>query len=75
MQTYRRVLEFAELPPSPEFERQVEAASIRSMRDRWRGDLMPAQQALLDELLADDLRRYGYDPEIRTVPDREAIAR
>lgn len=75
METYRRVLTFAELPPSPEFERQVEAASIRSMRDRWRGDLTAAQQALLDELLADDLRRYGYDPGNRTVPAPEPIAR
>lgn len=75
METFRRVLDFAELPPSPEFEDQVKAASIRSMRDRWRDDLTPAQQAVLDELLADDLRRYGYDAENRTVPVREPIAR
>ena len=75
METYRRVLDFAELPFTPGFEREVEAASIRSQRDRWRGDLTPAQQTLLDELLADDLRRYGYDPEHRMVPVRERVAR
>jgi hypothetical protein len=75
METYRRVLDFAELPRSAEFDRQVEAASIRSMRDRWREDLTPAQQAMLDELLADDLRRYGYNPVNRTVPIPEPIAR
>jgi hypothetical protein len=45
------------------------------MRDRWREDLTPAQQAMLDELLADDLRRYGYNPVNRTVPIPEPIAR
>ena len=74
METYRRVLDFAELPSSPEFEREVEAAAIRSMRDRWRDDLTPAQQALLDDLLADDLRRYGYDPARTAQPAPEAIA-
>ena len=75
METFRRVLDFAELPTAPEFEHAVEAASIRSMRDRWRDDLTPAQQAVLDELLADDLRRYGYDAGNRSVPAREPIAR
>ena len=42
METYRRVLEFADLPWTPAFEREVQAASIRSQRDRWRADLTPA---------------------------------
>ena len=58
--TYRRVLDFAEVPASESFEREIEAASIRSQRDRWRGDLTPRQQGLLDDLLGEDLRRYGY---------------
>jgi hypothetical protein len=69
------VLDFAELPSAPEFEREVERAAIRSMRDRWRDDLTPAQQDLLDELLADDLRRAGYRPETRSVPAPEPVAR
>jgi hypothetical protein len=57
---YRRVLEFAELPGSEEFERRVKSESIRNS-DRWRDDLTQRQQAVLDELLYDDLLRYGYD--------------
>jgi hypothetical protein len=60
-ETCRRVLEFAELPQSPEFERQVRAEPIRDMTNRWRGDLTHAQQELLDDLLRADLPRYGYE--------------
>jgi hypothetical protein len=56
----QRVLSFADLPPSPDFNRQVKAAAIRNMSNRWRNDLTPEQQVLLDELLREDLRRYGY---------------
>lgn len=63
LETFRRVLEFAELPNSAEFERHVRAASIRSTSNRWRDDLTPGQQAILDDLLREDLVRYGYgDP-------------
>ena len=58
--TCRRVLEFAELDPSAEFERHVKATSIRDS-DRWRKDLSAEQQAMLTELLHEDLERYGYD--------------
>ncbi|HEX6105153.1 MAG TPA: sulfotransferase [Gemmatimonadales bacterium] len=59
--TMRQVTEFTELRPSPTFERQVGTAPIRDMTNRWRKDLSPAQQALLTDLLRDDLRRYGYE--------------
>jgi omega-hydroxy-beta-dihydromenaquinone-9 sulfotransferase len=62
LDTYRRVLEFAELPQSAEFERQIGAASIKNMSNRWRDDLTVGQQALLDDLLREDLQRYGYEP-------------
>ena len=61
METIHRVLEFAELPPSRAVDRAVKAARIRSTKDRWREDLAPEQQAILDEVLREDLRRYGYD--------------
>jgi hypothetical protein len=60
MEIYRRVLEFADLPWSAEFERQVKGASIRNS-DRWRADLTEEQQAILEDLLREDLLRYGYD--------------
>lgn len=59
LETYRRVLEFAELSESAEFERRVQAASIRNS-DRWREDLTAGQQAMLNDLLREDLLRYGY---------------
>jgi len=38
----------------------VKSASIRSTSNRWRKDLTLAQQAILDNLLRDDMLRYGY---------------
>ena len=64
----RRVLEFAELPESPQLERHLRAASIRSTSNRWRDDLSPAQQTILDDLLRPDLQRYGYGDSAR--PER-----
>ncbi|MEP6688261.1 MAG: sulfotransferase [Gemmatimonadales bacterium] len=68
LDAFRQVLEFAELPPSPALERAVTSAKIRSTSNRWRDDLAPGQQTILDDLLRDDLRRYGYDD--RPSPER-----
>jgi hypothetical protein len=62
LETTRRVLEFADLPNSPEFERQLAATPIKNANERWREGLTEAQQRILDEILLDDLVRYGYDP-------------
>jgi omega-hydroxy-beta-dihydromenaquinone-9 sulfotransferase len=59
--TCRRVLEFAELPTTPAFERHVAEAPIKNSPDRWREGLTLAQQRILDGLLQDDLLRYGYE--------------
>jgi hypothetical protein len=75
LETYRRVLEFAELPRSAEFEKHVKAASIKSTSNRWRDDLTPGQQAQLDHLLREDLQRYGYDVSHRTEKIRETVGR
>lgn len=58
--TCRRLLEFVELPAAAELDRQVGTVAIRSTGDRWRNDLTSAQQAILDDLLREDLLRYGY---------------
>ncbi|HET6578839.1 MAG TPA: sulfotransferase [Gemmatimonadales bacterium] len=73
-ETFRRVLEFAELPRSPGFERRIESASIRDMSNRWRDDLTPEQQVVLDDLLREDLRRYGYEPSDKDQRVAEAAA-
>jgi len=64
-ETCRRVSEFAELPDSASFERHVKAASIKDMTNRWRADLSGDQQAMLTDLLREDLLRYGYDVSTR----------
>jgi hypothetical protein len=73
--TCRTILQFAEVPDSPEFERHVRATAIRDTTNRWRDDLTPAQQAVLDELLEEDLRRYGYSASSRAETIQEAVPR
>jgi hypothetical protein len=75
VETYRQVLEFAELPQSKVLEQAVEAASIRSTSNRWRDDLTPGQQAILDELLRPDLERYGYSVPAKAEPRLEPAGR
>ncbi len=62
LETTRRVLQFADLPNSQEFERQLAATPIKNANERWREGLTEAQQCILDEILREDLVRYGYDP-------------
>jgi hypothetical protein len=57
----RRISEFTELPHSATFDRQVQAAPIMDMTDRWRKDLSGEQQRTLTDLLREDLMRYGYE--------------
>jgi hypothetical protein len=75
LETYRRVLEFAELPESAELERQIKAASIKNMSNRWRADLTPGQQAVLDDLLREDLLQHGYSAGGRAEKIEEAVGR
>jgi hypothetical protein len=75
LETCRRVLEFAELPGSPDFERHVKATKIRNTSDRWRDDLTPEQQTILDDLLREDLVRYGYDGLTKAEKLRKAVGR
>ena len=75
METFRQVLEYAELPASPAFERQVAATPLRNASQRWRDGLTPAQQRILDDLLRDDLLRYGYEPSPRGQEIAGVVAR
>jgi hypothetical protein len=61
LEVCRRVLDFAELPSSAAFENRIRATEMRNMNGRWRKELTPAQQAVLDDLLQEDLSRYGYE--------------
>jgi hypothetical protein len=75
LETYRQVLAFAELPEPADIEREVEAASIRRVNDHWRADLTTGQLALLDDLLHEDLLRYGYDAIPSAERLQEAVGR
>ncbi|MGH3743213.1 MAG: sulfotransferase family protein, partial [Micromonosporaceae bacterium] len=61
LETCRRVVEFAELRRSADFERHVKRTPIKDMTARWRVDLSVEQQANLTDLLREELRQYGYD--------------
>ena len=73
LEHFRRVLDFAELPLSKDLEDKVKSASI-STSGRWRKDLSAGQQAILDNLLRDDLLRYGYG-DSRAHEVRQTVAR
>jgi Sulfotransferase family len=75
VETCRRIREFAQLPASAEFDRAVRQASIRDMSNRWRDDLTVAQQAILDNLLRDDLQRHGYEVATRASAHRQTVSR
>jgi hypothetical protein len=75
LESCRRILKFVDLPDSSEFERLVSATPIRDTTSRWRDDLTPGQQALLDDLLRDDLRHYGYAPSSSAETIREPVPR
>jgi omega-hydroxy-beta-dihydromenaquinone-9 sulfotransferase len=74
LDTFRQVLEFAELPASPSLERDIAAASL-SRSQRWREGLTPAQQQMLDDLLREDLLRYGYEVVRRDEKVTDAVVR
>lgn len=59
-ETFREVLEFTELRSSPVLDAHLAATPIRNTSHRWRDALTAAQQHILEDLLRDDLRRYGY---------------
>jgi omega-hydroxy-beta-dihydromenaquinone-9 sulfotransferase len=75
LETCRRVLEFAELPWSADLEEEVKSARIRSTSDRWRHDLTLEQQDVLDDLLREDLLRYGYGASDPVEKVRETVGR
>jgi omega-hydroxy-beta-dihydromenaquinone-9 sulfotransferase len=56
----RRATEFAELPWATVLERAVAREGLRSENDKWRRDLTPRQQEILQTVLATHLAQYGY---------------
>jgi hypothetical protein len=60
--TFRNVTEFCELGWPAPFEASVRRKRLHATHDKWRDNLDPAQQSLLEDVLAESLSRYGYSP-------------
>jgi hypothetical protein len=71
-ETFRDVLEFFELRSSPVLDAHVAAAPIRNTSN---DALTAAQQHILEDLLRDDLRRYGYGAPEEAEQLRGTVAR
>jgi hypothetical protein len=56
----RRLAEFGGLSWTSRYASLVAGRSVRSANEKWRRDLTPAQQVILEDVLADSLRRKGY---------------
>jgi hypothetical protein len=74
-ETFREVLEFTELRSSPVLDAHLAATPIRNTSNRWREGLTAAQQHILEDLLRDDLRRYGYGAPEAAEQLRGTVAR
>ena len=51
---------FCELEWSSRFEKALESFELRTANYKWRSDLTPDQQQILQEVLGDKLKEYGY---------------
>lgn len=58
--TIRHVTDFCGLPWTGRFERTLRRYSVSTANGKWRQDLTPAQQVILQDVLHDTLARYGY---------------
>ena len=59
----RKAIEFCDLDWTPGFERRVRRVPLANTNDKWRRDLTPRQQAILNDVLRESLRRHGYATE------------
>jgi len=57
---FRHVAEFCELGWPASFEASIRQKRLQTANEKWRDHLTAAQQALLEDVLADSLQRYGY---------------
>lgn len=58
--TFSRVLDFCGLEDEPTFRRGLERHSMASADQKWRRELTPQQQEILETVLAGELERRGY---------------
>lgn len=58
--TFRRLTAFCDLRWTSEFENSIRATTLNSADDKWKRDLTPDQQRLLERITQPYLERYGY---------------
>lgn len=57
---FRDVVKFCGLEWSPRFEKAIGKYKLRSTNGKWRNELTPEQQVVLQSVLAESLAKYGY---------------
>jgi len=57
---FRKIAGFCELPWSAEFERSVQDSALQSQNTKWQRDLTPEQQRILEDVVCDYLKVFGY---------------
>ena len=60
VKVFRAVVDFAELRRLGHFEAMVRHYPFRNTNAKWKSDLTPTQQDILQKVLADHLAKYGY---------------
>lgn len=69
---FARVLDFCELPFTPEFGTVLDSFELESANFKWRQQLTPFQQAQLEASLAGHLERWGFSAPMHNAPEAPA---
>jgi len=60
IEVFKKITGFCHLKWSREFEESVKKRPLRSTNYKWREDLTPHQQSVVEDVLHDYLKKYGY---------------
>jgi omega-hydroxy-beta-dihydromenaquinone-9 sulfotransferase len=60
IEAMEEVIQFCGYGPSQEFRSELNKFKVRSATQKWRNDLTEKQQKILDDIMAEPLKRYGY---------------
>ncbi|HLV79998.1 MAG TPA: sulfotransferase [Chthonomonadaceae bacterium] len=57
---FRKIADFCELAWSEAFEKSVRQSALQSQNTKWQRDLTPDQQRILEDVVCDYLKVFGY---------------
>jgi sulfotransferase family protein len=69
----KEVARHCELAWDAAFERTLRAQFVRSENGKWKADLTPDQQRILEDVLGSRLAKYGYEPAAGSAVGLEAV--